>query len=151
MKRSQRLHTIVELHAAQEKDALKIMGRCQRQLEEQQHQLEHLRTYREEYLAKLAVRQQQGMNVSQLLEFRAFADKLDKAIEGQRQAVLLQEREFHRAQARWEECHQRTKSLEKLSDIALAEELKLENKREQHEQDARAARSSRRDGINSAK
>lgn len=150
MKRSQRLQSIVELHALQERDALQLMGRCQQQLQEQQKQLEHLKVYRQEYLAKLADRQQQGMNVSQLLEFRAFADKLDKAIEGQRQAVLVQEREFHRAQSKWEEKHQRTKSLEKLSQMAVAEELKLENKREQNEQDARAARSARKDGANSA-
>lgn len=150
MKRSKRLQAIVDLHLLQEKDALQIMGSCQRKLEEQQKQLDHLKTYQQEYLAKLAERQKVGLNVSQLLEFRAFAEKLDKAIEGQRQAVLLQEREFRRTQAKWEECHQRTKSLEKLSEIALAEEIKLENKREQHEQDARAARSSRKDGINNA-
>lgn len=150
MKRSQRLQTIVDLHVRQEKDALQIMGRCQQQLQEQQNQLTHLKNYRGEYLQKLAERQQAGMNVSQLLEFRAFADKLDIAIEGQRQAVLTQEREYQRAQSKWEECHQRTKSLEKLSELALAEELKLENKREQSEQDARASRSSRKDGANSA-
>jgi len=150
MKRSQRLQTIVDLHIAQEKDALQIMGHCQRKLQEQQQQLEHLKTYREEYLAKLAERQKVGLNVSQLLEFRAFAEKLDKAIEGQRQAVLTQERDFRRAQVKWEECHQRSKSLEKLSEMALQEEIKLENKREQHEQDARAARSARKGGINNA-
>lgn len=150
MKRSQRLQSIVELHVLQEKEALQVMGRCQQQLQEQQTQLEHLKVYRLEYLAKLADRQQQGMNVSQLLEFRAFADKLDKAIEGQQKAVQLQEKAFHQAQSKWEESHQRTKSLEKLSEIALAEEVKLENKREQNDQDARAARSSRKDGANSA-
>lgn len=150
MKRSKRLQTIVDLHVVQEKDALQIMGHCQRKLEEQQNQLEHLKTYREEYMVKLAERQKMGLNVSQLLEFRAFAEKLDKAIDGQRQAVATQERDFHRAQVKWEECHQRTKSLEKLSEMALAEEIKLENKREQHEQDARAARSARKDGINNA-
>lgn len=150
MKRSQRLKSIVDLHIVQEKEALQLMGRCQRQLEEQQKQLDHLKVYRTEYLAKLAERQQLGMNVSQLLEFRAFAEKLDKAIEGQRQAVVMQEREFHRAQAKWDECHQRTKSLEKLSAMALAEENKLESKREQIEQDARAARSGRKNGINNA-
>lgn len=150
MKRSQRLQTIIDLHERQEKDALQIMGRCQQQLQEQQNQLANFETYRAEYLQKLAERQQLGMNVSQLLEFRAFADKLDKAIEGQRQAVFAQEREFQRARIKWEECHQRTKSLQKLSELALAEEMKLEHKREQSEQDARASRSSRKDGANNA-
>jgi flagellar protein FliJ len=150
MKRSQRLQSIIDLHVRQEKEALLILGRSQQQLQEQQAQLEHLKTYRHEYLTKLADRQQNGMNVSQLLEFRAFADKLNKAIEGQRQAVSVQEREFQRARSKWEDCHQRTKSLEKLAEMAAAEEHKLENKREQNELDARAARSARKDGIKNA-
>jgi len=150
MKRSQRLQTIIDIYTRQESEALQILGRSQQQLQVQQTQLEHLQNYQQEYLSKLVERQRTGMNVSQLLEFRAFADKLDKAIEGQRQAVLLQERDVHRAQKKWEECHQHTKSIQRLGDIAVAEELKIENKREQTEQDARAARSVRKNGIGSA-
>lgn len=150
MKRSQRLQTIIDLHARQENDALRVMGHCQQQLELQQAQLDHLQNYKLEYLQKLVDRQRLGMNVNQLLEFRAFADKLDKAIEGQRQTVAKHERELQRARVAWEECHQRTKSLQKLGELAAAEELKLEYKREQNEQDARAARSARKDGMGSA-
>lgn len=150
MKRSQRLKTIIDLHARLEKEALQALGRSQQQLQEQQAQLEHLKTYRQEYLAKLAKQQRVGMNVSQLLEFRAFADKLDKAIDGQRQAVTVKEREYQRALTKWEDCHQRSKSIEKLGEMAVAEELKQEDKREQSEQDARAARSARKTGIKSA-
>lgn len=150
MKRSERLQPIIELHKRQEDDALQLLGRCRQQLTAQQTQLQQLQGYQQEYLSKLAQRQQTGMNVSQLLEFRAFADKLTKAIEGQRQTVAQHEREVERAQAKWEECHRRSKSLRKLGERASAEELKVENKREQSEHDARAARSSRKDGIRSA-
>lgn len=150
MKRSQRLQTIIDLHARQESDALQAFGRSRQQLDAQQMQLDNLQGYRGEYQTKLLARQQAGMNISQLLEFRAFAEKLDKAIEGQRQAVALQEREVQRARIKWEECHQRTRSLQRLGELAVAEELKVENKLEQSEQDARAARSSRKDGMGSA-
>lgn len=150
MKRSQRLQTIIDLHSRQETDALQVLGRCRQQLEAQQAQLQQLQNYQQEYLGKLMERQQTGMNVSQLLEFRAFADKLDKAIDGQRQAVTRHESDVQRAQTKWEECHQRTKSLQKLGELAVAEEVKIDNRREQSEQDARAARSSRKDGIGSA-
>jgi len=150
MKRSQRLQTVIDIHTQQESEALRLLGRNQQQLQVQQTQLEHLQNYRQEYLSKLGERQRVGMNVSQLLEFRAFADKLDKAIEGQQQAVIRLEREVQRAQIKWEECHQRTKSLQRLGELAVAEELKIENKREQSEQDARAARSARKSGIGSA-
>lgn len=150
MKKSQRLKVVIELHERQEKEALEAMGRQQQKLDEQQRQLDNLQSYRLEYGHKLLDRQKQGMNVNQLLEFRAFADKLDKAIDGQRNAVLAQERELQRLHAMWEECHQRSKSLRKLSELALLEEQKLETRREQAEQDDRAARSARKDGMGRA-
>lgn len=150
MKKSQRLKVIVDLQARQERDALEALGVCQQKLEEQQAQLSSLQSYREDYLHKFALRQQAGININQLMEFRAFADKLDQAIESQQQAVNHQDREVQRARKRWEEAHQRTKSLQKVSDLALAEETKVEHKREQAEQDDRAARSGRKGGTGSA-
>lgn len=150
MKKSQRLKVVIDLHVRQEQDALQALGRCQQKLQEQQAQLDNLQKYRQQYNASFAEQQRAGMNVNQLLELRAFADKLDKAIDGQQAAVSAQERELLRARKYWEESHQRTKSLQKLSDLALAEELKAENKREQIEQDARAARSGRKDGTGNA-
>lgn len=150
MKKSQRLRVVVDLQARHERDALEALGISQQKLQEQQNQLDSLQSYRLDYLAKFAVRQQSGINVSQLMEFRAFADKLDKAIESQRQTVAIHERDVQRARKVWEEAHQRTKSLQKVSDLALAEEMKIEQKREQAEQDDRAARTGRKDGIGSA-
>ncbi|NOV28640.1 flagellar export protein FliJ [Methylomonas sp. ZR1] len=150
MKKSQRLKVIIDLHARQEHDALQALGICQQKLQEQQAQLENLQSYRLDYLGKFAVRQQAGINISQLMEFRAFADKLDQAIESQQQTVSNHEREMQRARKRWEEAHQRTKSLQKVSELALIEEMKVEQKREQAEQDDRAARSGRKDGTGSA-
>ncbi|WP_150047874.1 MULTISPECIES: flagellar export protein FliJ [Methylomonas] len=150
MKRSQRLQIIIDLQQRQENEALQLLGRRQQQLNEQQAQLDNLLNYRQQYLNKLLERQKTGMNVNQLLELRAFADKLDKAIEGQRLTVRQQERECQKARDKWQESHQRSKSLLRLGEIAVAEETQLEIKREQSEQDARAARSSRKDGANNA-
>lgn len=150
MKKSQRLKVIIDLHARQEQDALQALGRSQQKLQVQQAQLEQLQSYRQNYNIRFAEQQRAGMNVSQMLELRAFADKLDKAIDGQQQTVEAIERELLRARQVWEESHQRTKSLQKVSDLALVEEQKVEAKREQLEQDARAARSGRKDGADSA-
>lgn len=150
MKKSQRLKVIIDLHARQERDALEALGLSQQKLQDQQAQLEHLENYRLEYLGKFAARQQAGIHINQLLEFRTFADKLDQAIEGQRQMLISRERDVQRARKRWEEAHQQTKSLQKVSDLALVEEMKVEQKREQAEQDDRAARSGRKDGTGSA-
>jgi flagellar FliJ protein len=149
-KKSQRLKIIIELQLIQEQEALQALGRCQQKFQELLTQLEGLQTYRLEYQANLAKKQALGMGISQLLEFRAFADKLDKAIAGQQLSMKAQEQELQRAQNYWEESRQRTKSLQKVSDLALAEELKIENRREQLEQDARASRTNKKDGIGSA-
>lgn len=144
IKKSERLKLIIELQVRQEQDALQALGRSQQKLLEQLQQLDQLQKYNSDYNASLADRQKTGMNVNQLLELRSFAEKLENAIEGQQQAVSIHEQDLLRTRKYWEEKHQRTKSLKKISDIALAEELKLENKREQIEQDQRAARSHRK-------
>lgn len=150
MKKSQRFKVIIDLYSRQERDALEALGLSQRKLQEQHAQLLNLQQYRQEYQQKLIVRQQAGININQLLELRAFADKLDDAIEGQQRTVNNHERDVQRARQHWEESHQRTQSLQKLTDIALLEEFKLEEKSEQREQDARAARSGRSDGTGNA-
>jgi len=149
-KKSQRLKVIIELQALQEQEALQALGRSRQKYQELLKQLEGLQTYRLEYQANLANKQAQGIGISQLLEFRAFADKLDKAIEGQQLAIKAQEQDVQRAQSVWEESRQRTKSLQKVSDLALVAEFKIENHREQLEQDARASRTNKKDGIRSA-
>lgn len=150
IKKSERLKVIIDLHARQEQDALQALGRSQQKLLEQQTQLENLQKYRLEYQRKVEEKQKAGMNVNQLLEFRAFADKLDKAIGSQQSTVSAHEQDLQRVRIHWEESHQRTKSLTKVSELARLEELKAENRLEQLEQDAHAARSSRKDGIGNA-
>ena len=149
-KKSQRLKVIIELQLIQEQEALQALGRSQQKYQELLTQLQGLENYRLEYQANLVKKQALGMGVNQLLEFRAFADKLDKAIAGQKLSINAHEQELQRAQSCWEESRQRTKSLVKVSDLALAEELKIENRREQLEQDARASRTIKKDGIGSA-
>lgn len=150
MKKSDRFNTIIDLHIQQEKTALEALGRVQQLLHDQQAQLDHLQNYRLEYAAKLIEQQRQGMHVSQLMEYRAFSDKLDKAIEGQRQTVLRHERDVQAARRHWEDCLQRRKSLQKVKEMALIEERRIEDKREQAELDAHAARLARKNGTGSA-
>ncbi len=147
-KKSERLKMITDLHARQEQEALQALGRSQQKLLELQTQLQQLQKYRLDHKAKVE-KQTTAMSINQFLEFRAFADKLDKAITGQQLAVNIQEQDLQKVRKNWEEKHQRTKSLQKISDLALVEELKAEFKQEQLEQDARAARSGK-NGIKSA-
>ena len=83
MKKSQRIKTIVEIKATQEKNTLEALGASQRKLLATQAQVESLRKYRQEYQDRFNQLGSAGINVAQLLEFRSFMDKLDKAIAGQ--------------------------------------------------------------------
>jgi flagellar FliJ protein len=140
VKKSQRIKTIVDIKANQEKSALEVLGAVQRKHQGMQAQVEGLRNYRREYQDRFDQLGVKGVNVAQLLEFRSFIDKLDKAIIGQEQMLDSIEAEVKAKRKIWEELHHKTQSLQKVCDSALKVEMKQEAKREQQEQDERASR-----------
>jgi len=144
IKKSQRIKTIVEIKATQEKSSLEALGASQRKLLATQAQIESLRKYRQEYQDKFNQLGNAGISVVQLLEFRSFMDKLDKAIAGQEHALGECETDLMTKRKCWEGLHQRTQSLQKVCNSALAAEIRQECKLEQLEQDERASRSGRR-------
>lgn len=143
MKKSQRIKTIVEIKATQEKKALEVLGAVQRKLQNMQSQVDGLKNYRKEYQDKFDQMGSRGAHVAQLLEFRSFIDKLDKAIIGQEQVLSSIEAELTAKRKIWEELHHKTQSLQKVCESALTMEMKQEAKREQSEQDERASRTGR--------
>lgn len=140
MKKSQRIKTIVEIKATQEKHALEVLGAVQRKFQTMQAQVEGLINYRKEYQDRFDQMGSRGAHVAQLLEFRSFIDKLDKAIIGQEHLLSSIEAELKAKRKAWEELHHKTQSLQKVCDSALVTEMKQEAKREQLEQDERASR-----------
>lgn len=140
MKKSQRIKTIVDIKADQEKKALEMLGAAERKHQGMLAQVEGLRNYRREYQDRFDQLGVKGVNVAQLLEFRSFIDKLDKAIIGQEQMLNSIEAEVIAKRRIWEELHHNTQSLQKVCDSALKVEMKQEAKREQQEQDERASR-----------
>ena len=140
MKKSQRLRVIVDLNETYEKKALEELGGSQRKKQQLETQLESLIVYRQEYKDKYQSITKIGVNISQLLEFRAFISKLDKAIEEQEQAIFDMEKSVVHMRSVWERQHQKTKSLQKVHDSARMDEMKEENKKEQNEQDDRSTR-----------
>lgn len=144
MKRSQRLKVIVDLNARNEKKSLETLGQAQGKKQASEIQLESLKQYQQEYLDKYKMISETGMNITQLIEFRLFVSKLEKAVEEQKVTILDLEHEVTLARKHWEAEHQKTKSLEKVCDSAIADEMKIEEKREQNEQDDRAARVGRK-------
>lgn len=143
MKKSKRLRVIVDLNERNEKKALEELGNTQRKKQQLETQLESLVLYRQEYKDKYQSITKIGVNIGQLLEFRAFISKLDKAIEEQEQAITDMEKSIVHVRSAWEKQHQKTKSLQKVHDSAQMDEIKEEDKKEQNEQDDRATRTGR--------
>jgi len=150
MKKSQRLNVIVELNAKNEQTALEALGHIQRQRQDAKKQLENLNLYRQDYQNQYKSLAETGVNIKQLLEFRAFMSKLDKAIDEQQQVILGVDKQCNVMRKEWEQRHQKTKSMQKVCEAAIKEERKAEDKREQNEQDDRATRVGRNSGTRSA-
>lgn len=150
MKKSQRLQTIVEINAGNEKKALEALAVVQQKKQALQTQLESLEEYQQGYHEQYQVISEKGVNISQLLEFRSFISKLELAIKAQQKAIVDMDYKLDSARKNWETQHQKTKSLEKVCQSALDEELSVENKREQKEQDERGNRFGRNSGTRNA-
>lgn len=147
MKKSQRLQMVTDIKATQAKAALEAFAVAQRKFSELQAQLESLRVYRMEYQNNFNRLGSGGVKVAQMLEYRSFIEKLDKAIVGQEQALSMLDVEKNLKRQRWEDLHFRAEGLQKITKTALQVELKQEDKREQLEQDERAGHLGRNASI----
>ena len=140
MKKSQRIKTLVELKAEQEKNALKGLGISQRKLTEIETQVENLKNYRREYQESFNQLSREGVKITQVMEFKSFIDKLDQAIAGQETMLHLCREELLQKRQSWENLHYKTSSLQKVLDSTIALETQLKNRKEQSEMDERASR-----------
>jgi flagellar FliJ protein len=144
MKRSKRLQVIVDIKANQEQKALETLGHSQRQHTQMKKQVEGLTNYRSDYVDKCNAFARDGVQVSRLIEFRSFIDKLDVAIAGQERILNNMEQDVQQKRRMWEFTHRSTQSIQKVRESAMKVEQKHEDKREQSEQDEHASRLGRK-------
>lgn len=107
---------------------------------EMQERLDLLLQYRSEYTARLASIAQTGMHSVGWRNFREFIDKIDAAIEQQRELAAAAIRDVERGQHQWQAQQRRLKSFDTLSQRHRSAELLGEARREQKEQDDLALR-----------
>ena len=140
MKNSRRLQNIVEYKAMQEKNAREELGRCQQKHQEIITQLEGLNQYRQDYHDKYKRLGGGGVVMQQLLDFRLFIEKLDKAIADQKSLLKLMENDLANKRKNWEKAYQGAKSLQKVQKMSMHDENKREQRLEQIEHDDRISR-----------
>jgi len=134
------LQTLLQL-AQEGSDAAAVrLGVVNGHNRDMQTRLELLLEYRGEYTARLASVAQTGMHSVGWRNFREFIDKIDVAIEQQRELVASAEREVETGQRHWHAQQRRLKSFDTLSQRHYSAERKIEARQEQKEQDDFAMR-----------
>lgn len=100
-------------------------------------QLETLQGYRDDYVTQFKAKGKDGVAASRLLEYQAFVQKLDLAIEQQTKAVHGVHAKVGEHQQAFKKTNSRKKVVEKLIEKSKQQEQADMSRREQNEADDR--------------
>ena len=138
-KRLNRLEPVQRLKQHHERDAAKKLGDDQRALDEQQQRLNDLLSYRDEYVARYQTALASGRLVGMpMQEYRVFLDRLDQAIEQQRQSIRHGEDRREQSRLQWLRSRTEVRAIETVIERRRSELEREQLKREQAEADERA-------------
>lgn len=140
MTRSKRLQPVQRITEARERDAARLLGESQQQLQQLQQQLLELGRYREEYRSHYQQSGSAGFSAQKLQQMQAFLASLEQAITQQQQAVLKAEAHCEERKRLWFQARGRTQALEKVAGRYQEDEQQQQNRREQKESDEHAQR-----------
>ena len=134
------LDTLIELAQRATDDAAKCLGAALKAQGECEQKLTMLLGYRDDYAAKLDAAQMAGITPMAYRNFVAFMDKLDIAINGQRDIIKHAQYKSGVEKAAWQACERKRLSYRTLNERAAIETLRRENKLDQKQTDEHAAR-----------
>ena len=139
MKQSRRLDPLLRRAQDHEDEVARALAERQQSLDMHQSRLEELRRYADEY----ANAQMAATSPSQLMNRRAFLDRLDSAVQQQSQTVDRNRERVDAERARLLLASRDKQVLEQLAASYRAQEQKVEDRRDQREMDALGARRAR--------
>lgn len=134
------LNTLIELATKDVEDAATLLGRAVRAVADAKEKLTLLSGYQEDYANRFQSSMAGGLTTMAYRNFRAFMDKLDQAIAGQRHVITDAECRAEIECGKWRECERKRISYDALASRAKSAEQKKVAKREQKETDELAAR-----------
>lgn len=140
MAKQSALDTLIELAQRETDDAAKRLGAALKAVDEGEQKLAMLLGYREDYALRLDAAQVAGITPMAYRNFVAFMDKLDIAINGQRDVIKHAQHKSATEKAAWQACERKRLSYRTLNERAAAAALHQENKRDQKQMDEHAAR-----------
>lgn len=140
MAKTSALDTLIDLAQRESDDRAKRLGAALKAVEDAQQKLQMLLGYRDDYEARFAQAQMAGITPMAHRNFVAFVDKLENAINGQREVLKHAEYKSSTEKTAWQASERKRLSYRTLNERAAAEALRLENKRDQKAMDEHAAR-----------
>ncbi|MET0012535.1 MAG: flagellar export protein FliJ [Sedimenticola sp.] len=140
MTASKRLQPVRRVAESRERKAAKQLGDSTRRVQAEEAKLHQLKQYHQEYLDRFEQTSRNGISAAQLLEYRAFLEKLEQAITEQTKIVQASQSERSNHKQEWQKKHVRTQALDKAVERIRTAEQKEEQGREQKELDDRNQR-----------
>ena len=140
MAKQSALETLIELAQRETDDAAKRLGVALKAVEEGEQKLTMLLGYRDDYAIRLDAAQVAGITPMAYRNFVAFMDKLDIAINGQREVIKHAQHKSAVEKTAWQAAERKRLSYRTLNERAAINALKLENKMDQKQMDEHAAR-----------
>ena len=115
--------------------AARKLGMLKAKWQDAEEKLRQLKSYREDYQARLSRGTKMGMQANSIKDFHLFLGKLDLAIRQQSEEVEGCRKSWEGGLHEWQAKQRRLKAFDTLSQRHLSSERKREDKQEQREQD----------------
>ncbi|WP_044870390.1 flagellar export protein FliJ [Pseudomonas sp. LFM046] len=129
--RAARLAPVVEMAERAEREAARVLGRCQGLLTQAEMKLGELERYRSDYQQQWIEEGRRGVSGQWLMNYQRFLSQLESAIGQQMQSVKWSRDNLDKARATWQQRYARLEGLRKLVQRYLDEARAAEDKREQ--------------------
>ncbi|MDH4612109.1 flagellar export protein FliJ [Pseudomonas sp. BN102] len=129
--RAARLAPVVEMAERAEREAARMLGRCQGQLTQAEMKLGELERYRADYQQQWIEEGRRGVSGQWLMNYQRFLSQLESAIGQQLQSVKWHRDNLDKARAAWQQRYARLEGLRKLVQRYLDEARAADDKREQ--------------------
>lgn len=147
MDRSKRIKPVARFAQQQERDAASELGNCRNNLNEHEKKLCELIEYRDEYSRRFAENNMSSMDARVMQDNRVFLQRLNEAIEMQREQVNQGKHACNVQTETWLGRRSRANALDKVVQRYQLTDEKIKLKQEQREQDEYSARSGQNKNI----
>lgn len=136
-KRSDRLQTVLKLAQIRQRLAAEQLGEMTRNAQALEQQEDQLRHYQLDYGEHFKTLGSAGSTPGLLRNYQGFFQQLDRALDTQRERLVLARNQREASRRQWQNQYAREKNLEKLVQRTVQEEQQATEKKQQRELDDR--------------